>query len=68
MKKEHGFGWLAGLVVLIGVGMLIGFAIWSRAIYAFGIFGAFILLAAALLIFGWVYDRRLDNRYPDDSA
>lgn len=68
MKKEHGFGWLAGLVVLIGVGMLIGFAIWSRAIYAFGIFGAFILLAVALLIFGWVYDRRLEDRYPDDSA
>jgi hypothetical protein len=68
MKKEHGFGWLAGLVVLIGVGMLIGFVIWSRAIYAFGIFGAFILLAVALLIFGWVYDRRLEKRYPDDSA
>ena len=68
MDKERGFGWLAGIIVLIGVGMLVGFLIFSRAIYAFGIFGAFILLAVALLIFGWVYDRRLDDRYPDDSA
>ena len=68
MKKEHGFGWLAGLVVLIGVGLLIGFVIWSRAIYAFGVFGAFLVLAVALLIFGWVYDRRLAQKYPDDSA
>jgi len=68
MKKEHGFGWLAGLVVLIGIGMLVAFFIWSRAIYAFGLFGAFLLLAAALLIFGWVYDRRLEKQYPDESA
>jgi Flp pilus assembly protein TadB len=68
MKKEHGFAWLAGMVVLIGVVVLVGFVIWSRAIYAFGLFGAFLVLAVALLIFGWVYDRRLDKRYPDESA
>ena len=68
MDKERGFGWLAGIIVLIGVGMLVGFLIFSRAIYAFGLFGAMILLAAALLIFGWVYDRRLEKQYPDDSA
>ena len=66
--KERGFGWLIGIVLLIGLLTMVGFLIFSRAIYAFGIFGAFILLAAALLIFGWVYDRRLDQRYPDDSA
>ena len=66
--KERGFGWLAGIVVLIGVGTLVAFLIWSRAIYACGIVGAFLVLAVALLIFGWVYDRRLDKQYPDESA
>ena len=68
MGKEHGFGWLAGMVVLIGVGTLIGFLIFDRAVYRFGIFGALVLFAAALLIFGWVYDRRLDEKYPDNSG
>ena len=66
MNKEHGLGWLLGLIVLGGIGMFIVFLIFTRAIYAFGIFGAFILLAVALLIFGWVYDRRLDKKYPDE--
>jgi hypothetical protein len=66
MNKEHGLGWLLGLIVLAGIGMLIVFLIFTRAIYAFGIFGAFILLAVALLIFGWVYDRRQDKKYPDE--
>jgi hypothetical protein len=65
--QERGFGWLAGIVVLIGIGMLVGWLIFSRAVYAFGIFGAFILLAAALLIFGWAYDRRLEKQYPDET-
>jgi hypothetical protein len=66
MNKEHGLGWLLGLIVLAGIGMFIVFLIFTRAIYAFGIFGAFILLAVVLLIFGWVYDRRLDKKYPDE--
>jgi hypothetical protein len=36
-------------------------------VYAFGIFGAFLLVGVALLIFGWVYDRRLDKRYPTEE-
>jgi hypothetical protein len=68
MGKEHGFGWLAGMVVLIGVGTFIGFLIFDRAVYRLGIFGALVLFAAALLIFGWVYDRRLDQKYPDNSG
>ena len=68
MDKERGFGWMAGMVVLIGLLCLIGFLIWSRAVYAFGIFGAFLLLAVGLLIFGAVYDRRLDKKYPTEEG
>jgi hypothetical protein len=66
--KERGFGWYAGIIVLIGIATMIGFLIFTRAIYAFGIFGAFVLLAVAALVYGWIYDRRLAEKYPDDSA
>jgi len=65
--EERGFGWLAGIIALIGIAMLVGFLIFSRAVYAFGIFGAFLLVAVALLVFGWVYDRRLDKSYPTEE-
>jgi len=65
--EEHGFGWLAGIIALIGIAMLVGFLIFSRAVYAFGFFGAFLLVSVALLVFGWVYDRRLDKSYPTEE-
>jgi hypothetical protein len=67
MNKEHGLGWLIGIVLLIGLAVMVGFLIFTRAIYAFGIFGAFILLAVALLLYGWWYDRRLEKQYPDET-
>jgi hypothetical protein len=54
--------WLAGLVLLGGLGLLIVLLIFSRAFYAWGIFGAFIVFAAALLIFGWFYDKRATRK------
>lgn len=65
---SRGFGWLAGIVLLIGLITMVGFLIFTRAIYAWGIFGAFVILAVSLLLFGWFYDRRQDKRYPDESA
>jgi hypothetical protein len=62
----RGFGWLAGIVLLIGVIMMVGFLIFTRAIYAFGLFGAFAVLAVGLLLFGWIYDRRQDKKYPTE--
>ena len=68
IDDSKGFGWLAGMVLLIGVIALVGFLIFTRWIYAFGIFGGFALLAVGLLLFGWFYDRRAAKQYPDDSA
>ena len=65
--EDRGFGWLAGIVFLIGLAMLVGFLIFSRAVYAFGFFGAFLLVAVGLLVFGWVYDRRQDKQYPSEE-
>ena len=60
---EEGLGFrfyamLAGLVIAGGIIALLVIAIISRAWWAWGFFGAFAVLAAALLIFGWTYDRR----------
>jgi hypothetical protein len=67
VDDSRGVGWMVGIVLLIGLAVMVGFLIFTRAIYAFGIFGAFILLAVALLLYGWWYDRRLDEKYPDET-
>ena len=49
---------IAGVVVAIGIGVMIIFLIFSRAVYAFGFFGAFIVLGAVLCLVAWASDRR----------
>jgi hypothetical protein len=49
---------IAGVVVAIGIGVMIIFLIFSRAVYAWGFFGAFIVLGAVLCLFAWLSDRR----------
>ena len=49
---------IAGVVVALGILVMIAFLIFSRAVYAWGFFGAFLALGAVLCLFGWLYDRR----------
>jgi hypothetical protein len=49
---------VAGVCVLAGIVALILFLIFSRAVYAWGFFGAFLAGAGLLLLFGWYFDRR----------
>jgi hypothetical protein len=49
---------IAGVCVAIGIGAMVIFLIFSRAVYAWGFFGAFIALGAVLCLFAWLYDRR----------
>jgi hypothetical protein len=63
MEGEGGLGFrfyagLAGVVIAGGVVALVMILIFSRAVYAWGVLGAFLILAAALLLFGWIFDRR----------
>jgi hypothetical protein len=37
--------------------------IFSRALYAWGFFGMFLVLAVMLLVIGWLIDRREARRY-----
>jgi hypothetical protein len=59
-----GFGFyakLAGAVLAVGIGVFIVFLIFSRAVVAWGFFGAFLVIGLLLLAFGWIYDRRHPN-------
>jgi hypothetical protein len=49
---------LAGVVIACGLVALVMILLFSRAVYAWGVLGAFLVLAAALLLFGWIFDRR----------
>jgi membrane protein implicated in regulation of membrane protease activity len=63
MNDDEGLGgrfWLMLVGGAIGAVLVGGLFLWlfGRAWYAWGFFGAFLMLCAALLAFGWVYDRR----------
>jgi hypothetical protein len=49
---------IAGICLVCGVGAVILLMIFWRAVYAWGFFGAFLAVAAVLILFGWIYDRR----------
>jgi hypothetical protein len=56
--------WLALIGICIGAGVvaLIVFMIFGRMWEAWGFFGAFLGFGAILVLFGWIYDRREQNR------
>ena len=49
---------VAGVCVAVAIAAMIFFLIFWRAVYAWGFFGAFLALAAVLILSGWIYDRR----------
>src|SRR5690349_22832634 len=60
---EEGLGrrfWLKMAAIVAGIEVLVfvGVILFWRALYAWGFIGAFIVLAAALLLYGWWYDRK----------
>ena len=68
--EELGFRfwvWLAAVIVGGAVALLIVLLLFSRAVYAFGFFGAFLALAVVLLLIGWIYDRRQQQKYEEDE-
>jgi hypothetical protein len=61
--QEEGLGFrfyarLAGIGIVVAIVGLILMLIFSRALYAWGFFGMFLLLAVVLFVIGWVIDRR----------
>jgi hypothetical protein len=54
---------MAGIVVACGIAILIFIVIFDWAAYTWGIFGALLALAAALLAVAWITDRRKIREY-----
>ncbi len=53
---------LAGVVIAAGVVAMIVMLVFFRAVYAWGLLGAFIVFALILLGAGWILDRRATRR------
>ena len=71
--KEEGLGlkfWAAmiGIVVAVGVGGLIFFLIFSRAIYAWGFLGAVVALGLVFIVIAMIHDRRKKREYAEFEA
>ena len=63
MDDGEGFGmrfWasMVGVILAVAVGGLILFLLFARAVFAWGFFGAFIVLGALIVLGTWLYDRR----------
>jgi predicted lipid-binding transport protein (Tim44 family) len=66
--EQEGLGFrfyagMAGIVIAGAIAALILMLIFSRALYAWGFFGMFLVLAVMLLVIGWLIDRREARRY-----
>jgi hypothetical protein len=55
---------LAGLIILAGVVAMVVMLVFFRAVYAWGIMGAFIAFGLIMLGAGWAADRRRAHRDP----
>ena len=57
---DLGFGFwakLAGVFLLGAIALIIVLIVFTRAVYAWGLLGAFLGLAAIALLAGWIFDR-----------
>ena len=62
---EPGFAFyakVAGIVAAGGLAIMVVFLFVTKAIFAWGILGAFLAIAAVVLVFGWFSDRREERR------
>lgn len=53
---------LFGLFIVGAIALFIFLIIFTKAVYAWGILGAFLALAAIALFFAWLHDRREQRR------
>ena len=68
MADDDGFGrrfWIRfiGVLIAFAIGATLCFILFDRAVYRWGFLGTFIVLAAVLLLIGWIFDRRHTQTY-----
>jgi hypothetical protein len=59
--------WLGLVAAVIGIGIAVGvlFLIVGAALFAWGIFGAFVVFGLLALGIAWIYDKRKQAEYED---
>jgi predicted lysophospholipase L1 biosynthesis ABC-type transport system permease subunit len=68
--NDFGFGFwvkVAGLFVVGAIALLVFMWLFLSAIYAWGFFAAFLVLALGALALGWIHDRRNAGQYESSS-
>jgi hypothetical protein len=68
---DLGFGFwakLAGVFLLGAIALIIVLIVFTRAVYAWGLLGAFLFLAAIALLAGWIFDRHDAKERRDAGA
>ena len=56
------WGGLIGIILAVAIGGMIIFLIFSRAVYAWGFLGAFLVLGAIVILVAWIYDKKTQRR------
>jgi len=70
MEEGPGFKFWAALFGLVIVGSIVALVLmllFTKAVYAWGVFGVLIAVSLVLLVFAWFYDRRQAKRYQGDA-
>ena len=57
---------VAGIFV-IGLGLFLGFILFERAVYRYGIIGGTLLVVGILLLIAYFYDRKHARSYDEDD-
>ena len=68
---EDGLGkgfWLKliGGVLLLGIALFVGFAIFDKLLWGLGMLGTLVVLVAILVVVAWLYDRHQQTSYRDE--
>jgi len=58
---------LVAVIFVIGIGLFLGFVLFDRAVYRFGIIGGTVIVVGILLLIAYFYDRKHAKSYEDDD-
>lgn len=56
---------LVGICIACGLLALVGFLIFNRLVYRFGMIGGLVIIAGILMLVAWRYDKKQQHRYDD---
>ena len=58
---------IVGIVLGVGIVAFLGFLLFSRAVYRFGLIGGVVIVAGILMLIAWRYDTKQHHKYDDEE-